>query len=70
MYERACVCVCVCVRAWVCVYVCERACVCVCVCVCVCTHWFEWFLGTHLYFGYYQVKVVYEDTAGVPVIQN
>ncbi len=63
-----CVCVCVCV---VCV------CVCVCVCVwCVCVCGFMWFMRTQIcimtwvWQRYYNLKVVYEDTAYVPVIQK
>ncbi len=48
--------------------------VCVCVCVCVCG--FMWFMRTQIcimtwvWQRYYNMKVVYEDTAYVPVIQK
>ncbi len=80
--ERECVCVCVCVceraREWVCVCVCvcvrERESECVCVCVCVCG--FMWFMRTQIciitwvWQRYYNLKVFYEDTAYVPIIQK
>ncbi len=76
--DIVCVCVCVCERVCVCVCVCvrERVRVCVCVCVCVCVYWFMWFTGTQIciitwvWQRYYNMKVFYEDTAYVPVIQK
>ncbi len=47
---------------------------CVCVCVCVCG--FMWFMRTQIcimtwvWQRYYNLKVFYEDTAYVPVIQK
>ncbi len=68
-FFTVCVCVCVCVRVRVCVCVCVhvRACVraCVCVCACLWGHKFVW----HGH-RYYIVKVIYDDTFGVPVIQK
>ncbi len=55
----------------VCMYI---LCVCVCVCVCVCG--FMWFMRTQIciitwvWQRYYNLKVFYEDTAYVPVIQK
>ncbi len=46
------------------------------VCVCVCVYWFLWFTGTQIclitwvWQRYYNLKVFYEDTAYVPVIQK
>ncbi len=52
-------------------------CVCVCVCVvCVCVRVYVVYEDTNLYNnmgydrGYYNLKVFYEDTAYVPVIQK
>ncbi len=42
----------------------------------VCVHFFGWFTGIHIcvmtwvWQRYYNVKVVYEDTANVPIIQK
>ncbi len=62
-----CVCVCVCVRESLCVCVC----VCVCMCVCVCFTSLGGLWG-HICIMtlYYNVKVVNEVTAYVPVIQK
>ncbi len=73
-----CVCVCVCVCVWVWVWEREREIVCVCVCVCVCERvcGFMWFTRTQIclitwvWQRYYNLKVFYEDTAYVPVIQK
>ncbi len=49
-------------------------CVCVCVCVCVCAGlcglWGQICLITWVWQRYYNLKVFYEDTAYVPVIQK
>ncbi len=74
------VCVCVCVSVCACVCVCVRVSVCVCVSVCawvcVCVCGFMWFMRTQIciitwvWQRYYNLKVFYEDTAYVPVIQK
>ncbi len=57
-----------------CLSVCLSVSVCVCVCVCVCG--FMWFMRTQIciitwvWQRYYNLKVFYEDTAYVPVIQK
>ncbi len=74
---RVCVCVCVsecvCVSVCVCVCVCQSVCVCVCVCVCVLVfvvYGDKICLITWVWQRYYNLKVFYEDTAYVPVIQK
>ncbi len=77
VWESECVCVCVSER--------ERESVCVCVCECVCEReWVCVWESVRVYVvyedtnlfnnmgmtGYYNLKVVYEDTAYVPVIQK